>query len=199
MTTLRRACRHGGHRHLPGGRFSSHGGAWVRHHSAHHTRGHAAALQGGGKRSSRPLLVGDLPFGTYEQSPQQAVESAVRLLKEGNMDAVKIEAAYQHGWQQARAVSEGGYSCDGARGAHPAGHQLAGGLPTQGRSAASALKVVQHAQALQEAGCFAVVLECMACSGWQQPSQQPSTFPPSASGQGPCAAVRCLYTMIFWG
>ncbi|GJP30397.1 hypothetical protein CLOM_g1035 [Closterium sp. NIES-68] len=111
--------------------------------------------------ASRPLLVGDLPFGTYEQSPQQAVESAVRLLKEGNMDAVKIEGGIPARVAAARAVSEAGIAVMGHVGLTPQAISSLGGFRPQGRSAASALKVVQHAQALQEAGCFAVVLECM--------------------------------------
>ncbi|CAI5463613.1 unnamed protein product, partial [Closterium sp. Yama58-4] len=111
--------------------------------------------------ASRPLLVGDLPFGTYEQSPQQAVNSAVRLLKEGNMDAVKIEGGIPARVAAARAVSEAGIAVMGHVGLTPQAISSLGGFRPQGRSAASALKVVQHAQALQEAGCFAVVLECM--------------------------------------
>ncbi|CAI5514354.1 unnamed protein product, partial [Closterium sp. Naga37s-1] len=111
--------------------------------------------------ASRPLLVGDLPFGTYEQSPQQAVESAVRLLKEGNMDAVKIEGGIPARVAAARAVSEAGIAVMGHVGLTPQAISSLGGFRPQGRSVASALKVVQHAQALQEAGCFAVVLECM--------------------------------------
>ncbi|CAI5974771.1 unnamed protein product [Closterium sp. NIES-64] len=91
--------------------------------------------------ASRPLLVGDLPFGTYEQSPQQAVNSAVRLLKEGNMDAVKIEGGIPARVAAAQAVSEAGIAVMGHVGLTPQAISSLGGFRPQGRSAASALKV----------------------------------------------------------
>jgi 3-methyl-2-oxobutanoate hydroxymethyltransferase len=109
----------------------------------------------------RPLLVGDLPFGSYEESPQQAVRAAVRLLKEGGMDAVKLEGGSPVRVAAARAVAEAGIAVMGHVGLTPQAISVLGGFRPCGRSAPEALEVVRRALALQEAGCFSIVLECV--------------------------------------
>ncbi|RLN25371.1 hypothetical protein C2845_PM07G39490 [Panicum miliaceum] len=109
----------------------------------------------------RPLIVGDLPFGSYESSPAQAVESAVRLVKEGGVDAVKMEGGALSRVNAAKAIVEAGIAVMGHVGLTPQAISVLGGFRAHGKTVDSALKVVEAALALQEAGCFAVVLECV--------------------------------------
>lgn len=111
--------------------------------------------------AQRPFLIGDLPFGSYERSPQQAIESATRLLKEGGMDAVKLEGGNPARVAAAKAVTEAGIAVMGHVGLTPQAISSLGGFRPQGRTAAEAIKVVQSARALEDAGCFAIVLECV--------------------------------------
>ncbi|KAK1279059.1 hypothetical protein QJS04_geneDACA014758 [Acorus gramineus] len=111
--------------------------------------------------AQRPLLVGDLPFGSYETDNTKAVDSAVRLLKEGGMDAIKLEGGSPSRITAARAVVDTGIAVMGHVGLTPQAISVLGGFRPQGKNKASALKVVETALALQEAGCFSVVLECV--------------------------------------
>jgi 3-methyl-2-oxobutanoate hydroxymethyltransferase len=117
--------------------------------------------QAASRGARTPLLVGDLPFGSYEASPADAVRSAVRLLKEGGMDAVKLEGGGGARVAAAAAVVGAGVAVMGHVGLMPQAISVLGGFRPQGQSAASALKVVREARALQDAGCFACVLECV--------------------------------------
>ncbi|KAF5744397.1 hypothetical protein HS088_TW08G01002 [Tripterygium wilfordii] len=111
--------------------------------------------------ASRPLLVGDLPFGSYESSANQAVDTAVRVLKEGGMDAIKLEGGSPSRITAAKAIVEAGIAVMGHVGLTPQAISVLGGFRPQGKNIASAVKVVETAMALQEAGCFSVVLECV--------------------------------------
>ncbi|KAI3990500.1 hypothetical protein MKX01_022800 [Papaver californicum] len=111
--------------------------------------------------AKRPLLIGDLPFGTYESSSNQAIDTAVRVLKEGAMDAIKLEGGAPSRITAAKAIVEAGIAVMGHVGLTPQAISVLGGFRPQGKNVASALKVVQTAMALQEAGCFSVVLECV--------------------------------------
>lgn len=111
--------------------------------------------------ASRPLLVGDLPFGSYESSSSQAVNTAVRVLKEGGMDAIKLEGGAPSRITAARAIVEAGIAVMGHVGLTPQAISVLGGFRPQGKTISSAVKVVETAMALQEAGCFSVVLECV--------------------------------------
>ncbi|KAH9312046.1 hypothetical protein KI387_027081 [Taxus chinensis] len=111
--------------------------------------------------ASRPLLVGDLPFGTYEESKEQAVASATRMLKEGGMDAIKLEGGTPSRVAAARAIFEAGIAVMGHVGLTPQAISVLGGFRPQGRNVASATKILESALALQDAGCFSIVLECM--------------------------------------
>ncbi|XP_012473355.1 3-methyl-2-oxobutanoate hydroxymethyltransferase 1, mitochondrial [Gossypium raimondii] len=119
---------------------------------------HCRAVARGAKR---PLLVGDLPFGTYETSTSQAVDTAVRILKEGGMDAIKLEGGSPSRITAAKAIVEAGIAVIGHVGLTPQAISVLGGFRPQGKNVASAVKVVETAMALQEAGCFSVVLECV--------------------------------------
>ncbi|MCO5607950.1 hypothetical protein L7F22_062152 [Adiantum nelumboides] len=109
----------------------------------------------------RPLLVGDLPFGSYEQSSAQAVGNATRLLKEGNMDAVKLEGGYGSRVAAAKAIVEAGIAVMGHVGLTPQAISALGGFRPQGQTSSGAMTVLNNALALQESGCFAIVLECL--------------------------------------
>jgi 3-methyl-2-oxobutanoate hydroxymethyltransferase len=107
-----------------------------------------------------PLLVGDLPFGSYEVSDEQAVLTAQRFLKEGGCDAVKLEGGGVM-VQRARAIASTGIPVVGHVGLTPQTATALGGFKAQGRTADRAFRVAQDALALQEAGCCAVVFEAI--------------------------------------
>ncbi|KAK8913847.1 hypothetical protein KSP39_PZI024325 [Platanthera zijinensis] len=111
--------------------------------------------------ASRPLLIGDLPFGYYESSSSQAVSTAVRVLKEGGMDAIKLEGGAPSRISAAKAIVEAGIAVMGHVGLTPQAISVLGGFRPQGKTVSSAVKVVETALALQEVGCFAVVMECV--------------------------------------
>src|SRR3954467_6034630 len=107
-----------------------------------------------------PLMVGDLPFGTYEASDQQAIETAHRFVKEAGCDAVKLEGGGQMA-QRARAIVEAGTPVMGHVGLTPQTATALGGYRAQGRTAERARQVLEDALALQEAGCFSIVFEAI--------------------------------------
>ncbi len=105
-------------------------------------------------------LVGDLPFMSYQVSPQQAVESAGRLMKEGACESVKLEGGQEvaeHVFRIARA----GVPVVGHVGLTPQSVHALGGFKVQGRGADGAEKVLADALALEQAGAFALVLEAI--------------------------------------
>jgi len=107
-----------------------------------------------------PLLVGDLPFGSYEGSDEQAIATAQRFVKEAGCDAVKLERGGTS-VQRARAIVESGIPVMGHVGLTPQTATALGGYKAQGRTAERALSVARDAIALQEAGCFSIVLEAI--------------------------------------
>jgi 3-methyl-2-oxobutanoate hydroxymethyltransferase len=107
-----------------------------------------------------PLLVGDLPFGSYEASDEQAVATAQRFVKEAGCDAVKIERGGTT-VQRARAIVDAGIPVMGHVGLTPQTAATTGGFRARGRTADEALAVFESALALQEAGCFALVFEAV--------------------------------------
>jgi 3-methyl-2-oxobutanoate hydroxymethyltransferase len=107
-----------------------------------------------------PFLIGDLPFGSYEASDEQAVATAQRFIKEAGCDAVKLERGGTS-VQRARAIVESGIPVMGHVGLTPQTATALGGYKAQGRTAGNALAVARDALALQEAGCFAIVFEAI--------------------------------------
>jgi len=114
----------------------------------------AAAVRRG---LSTPLLVGDMPFGSYERSNEQAVENAQRFVKEAGCDAVKVESSAV----RARAIVRAGVPVMGHVGLTPQTATALGGYRAQGRTAERARAVLDEALELQAAGCFAIVFEAI--------------------------------------
>jgi len=108
----------------------------------------------------RPLIVGDMPFGSYQVSDQEAVRNAVRFVKEGRADTVKLEGAGRM-LPRVRAIVESGIPVMGHLGLTPQSATALGGYKAQGRTAARARKMLADALALQEAGCYSLVLEAV--------------------------------------
>ena len=108
-----------------------------------------------------PLLVGDMPFGSYERSDEQAIGTAVRFLKEAGCDAVKLEGGGSMSTARARAIVSAGIPVMGHVGLTPQTATALGGYCAQGRSADAAARVAADALALQDAGCFSIVFEAI--------------------------------------
>lgn len=110
------------------------------------------------RAAERAFVVADLPFGTYEVSPEQAVESSVRMMKLSGANAVKFEGGRRIA-RQVRAVTDAGIPFCGHLGFTPQSENALGGHRVQGRGQDGIDALVADALALQEAGAFAVVLE----------------------------------------
>jgi 3-methyl-2-oxobutanoate hydroxymethyltransferase len=108
-----------------------------------------------------PLLIGDLPFGSYEVSDEQAIATAVRMVKEAGCAAVKLEGGSEAPARRARAIVNAGIPVMGHVGLTPQTSTALGGWKAQGRTAEAAARIGAHALALQQAGCFALVFEAI--------------------------------------
>ena len=108
----------------------------------------------------RPLVIADLPFGSYQVSDEQAVETGVRFVKEAAADAVKLEGAGPM-LSRVRALTSSGIPVMGHIGLTPQTATMLGGFKAQGRNAAKAVQLYEDALALEAAGCFAIVLEAV--------------------------------------
>jgi 3-methyl-2-oxobutanoate hydroxymethyltransferase len=118
-------------------------------------------LAGAARRGlSTPLLVGDLPFGSYEASNEKAIATAQRFVKEAGCDAVKLERGGICA-ERAKAIVDAGIPVMGHVGLTPQTAVSLGGYRSQGRTAERALEVAHDALALQAAGCFAIVFEAV--------------------------------------
>jgi 3-methyl-2-oxobutanoate hydroxymethyltransferase len=112
------------------------------------------------RAARRPLVVGDLPFGTYEVSDEQAVASAIRMVKEGGADVVKLEGAGRM-LSRVQAIADSNIGIMGHVGLTPQSATKLGGFKAQGRTGVAAKQLFDDALALQEAGAFAIVLEAV--------------------------------------
>ena len=107
-----------------------------------------------------PLLVADLPFGSYEASDQLAIATAQRFVKEAGCDAVKLERGGTSA-DRARAIVDAGIPVMGHIGLTPQTATALGGYRAQGRTATRAIEMARDAVALEEAGCFSIVFEAI--------------------------------------
>lgn len=119
----------------------------------HHTRGVA-------RGAVNALVVADLPFMAYHRSVCQAVENAGRLIKEGGAQAVKLEGGAEF-CPEIRAIVRASIPVVGHLGLTPQSIHALGGFKVQGKTLKAAQKLIADAQALEDAGAFAVVLECI--------------------------------------
>jgi 3-methyl-2-oxobutanoate hydroxymethyltransferase len=110
--------------------------------------------------AKRPIVIADMPFGSYEESDEQAVRNAVRLVKEGGADAVKLERGGTS-IARARAIVGAGIPVMGHVGLTPQTATVLGGFKAQGRTAERARQLIEDAKALEAAGCFSIVLEAV--------------------------------------
>jgi 3-methyl-2-oxobutanoate hydroxymethyltransferase len=107
-----------------------------------------------------PLMVGDMPMGSYESSNELAVQNAQRLVKETGCQAVKLEAG-GISVERARSIVRSGIPVMGHVGLTPQTATALGGYKTQGKTAQSAIQLCEDALALQSVGCFAIVFEAV--------------------------------------
>ncbi len=118
---------------------------------------HAKAVKRGIKTA---LMVVDLPFGTYQASPQEAYHNAARLMKEAGAHAVKLEGGANMA-ETVRLLTQGGIPVMGHVGLTPQSVHVFGGNKVQGRTPDAAEEILNASQALQEAGAFSLVLEAI--------------------------------------
>jgi 3-methyl-2-oxobutanoate hydroxymethyltransferase len=117
----------------------------------HHTRAVTRAVK-------RALVIGDMPFLSYQASVEQAVINAGRFLKEGRAQAVKLEGGASV-IEQVRAIVKAGIPVQGHLGLTPQSIAQLGGFKVQGKDAETAKRLIDDALALVDAGCFSIVLE----------------------------------------
>ena len=108
----------------------------------------------------RPLLVADMPFGSFQVSDEQAVEHAVRFVRDGGAHAVKLEGAGTS-LSRAAAIVDAGIPVIGHVGLTPQSATALGGYRAQGRTASEAQRILDGARSLEQAGCCAIVLEAI--------------------------------------
>ena len=108
--------------------------------------------------AAHPLLIGDLPFMSFQVSPEEAIRTAGRFVKEGGMEAVKIEGGSEVS-KTVESICRVGIPVPGHIGVTPQTATLHGGYRIQGRGVDSGDKLVEDAKSLEEAGVFGIVLE----------------------------------------
>jgi len=137
-----------------------------------------------------PLLIGDLPFGSFEGSNEQAVESAQRYVKEAGCDAVKLERGGAS-VDRARAIVRSGIPVMGHVGLTPQTASALGGFKTQGKTAEAAARLAEEALALQSVGCFAIVFEAVPAAVTEEIVER-LDVPTIGIGAGPATAGQVL-------
>ena len=130
-----------------------------------------------------PLLIGDMPFMSYQISAAQALGNAGRFLKEASMDAVKLEGGRERA-EAVRAIVAAGIPVVGHLGLTPQSVHQMGGFRAQGKTATTAKRLIEDALILEQAGCFAIVLESIPTQLGRLVSQK-LTIPTIGIGAGP--------------
>ncbi len=120
----------------------------------------AAATRGASRADRAPLVIADMPFMSFQPSDRDAILAAGRFVKEAGADAVKVEGAGPT-LERIRAIVGAGIPVMGHLGLTPQSATALGGFRAQGRTADAALQLVEDAVAVQAAGAFALVLECV--------------------------------------
>lgn len=107
-----------------------------------------------------PLIIGDMPFGSYNRSKEEAIYNATRLMKEAGVDTVKVEGG-RSVVETVRAIVQAGIPVMGHIGVTPQTVSQLGGYKARGKQASEAKALVEDALALEEAGAFAIEMECI--------------------------------------
>ncbi len=141
---------------------------------------HCKAVARGTKRA---FTVGDMPFMSYQVERSEAVRNAGRFLKEGNMDSIKLEGGREVA-DTVRAIVAAGIPVMGHIGLTPQSATKLGGFKVQGKSAEAARRLLEDALLLEEAGCYAIVLEAIPAAVGRVVSQK-LTIPTIGIGAGP--------------
>lgn len=144
------------------------------------------------RSAPRSLVVADLPFGSYQASPEQAVTTAVRFMKEGHAHAVKLEGG-QAFTPHIRALTNAGIPVMGHLGFTPQSEHNLGGYRVQGRDGEAARELLAHAHAVQEAGAFAVVMEMVSAEAAKNVTGE-LLIPTVGIGAGP----HCDGQVLVW-
>ncbi|MEG1479469.1 MAG: 3-methyl-2-oxobutanoate hydroxymethyltransferase [Kiritimatiellia bacterium] len=129
-----------------------------------------------------PMLITDLPFGSYQSGDDEGFRNALRLIKEGGADGVKLEGG-ERCVPLIRRLVETGIPVCGHVGMTPQSCLAMGGFKVQGRDAEAAKRLIHDAKALESAGCFAIVLECVPATLGQAVTQS-VTIPVIGIGAG---------------
>ena len=142
--------------------------------------------------ASNALLIGDMPFMSYQVSPSEALRNAGRFLQEAGMDAVKLEGGRAR-LDAVRAIVGSGIPVLGHLGLTPQSVNQLGGFTTQGRIAEEAGEILTDAMALEDAGCFGIVLESVPSRLAEYISNK-LTIPSIGIGAGPGCDGQVLVT-----
>jgi len=151
----------------------------------HHTKAVRRALK-------YALLVGDMPYMSYQVSPEEAVVNAGRFMKEAGCDAIKLEW-FNGVIEITQAIVKAGIPVMGHIGLTPQTASQLGGFKVQGKSAQAAQKLIDSAIALEDVGCFSVVLECIPDKVSEVITEK-LTIPTIGIGAGPYCDGQVLVT-----
>ena len=149
------------------------------------------------KGAPNTFIIGDMPFGSYNESIEQAIHNATRLTKETNCDCVKLEGGAAV-VDVVRAIVKAGVNVMGHIGLTPQTASSVGGFKVQGGTPESALQLIKDAQALEEAGAFAIVLECVPV-GVGKAVSEAVKVPILGIGAGPHVDCQVLVTQDLLG
>ena len=138
-----------------------------------------------------------MPFGSYNSSVEKAVENATRLIKETNCDCVKLEGGQKYA-HVVKAIVEAGIPVMGHIGLTPQNATQLGGFKVQGGTPESALEIIKDAKALEEAGAFSIVLECVPV-GVGEAVTKSVAVPILGIGAGPHVDCQVLVTQDLLG
>jgi len=149
------------------------------------------------KGAPNTWIVGDMPFGSYHESDEQAVHNAVRLVKETGCDCIKLEGGIEMA-SRIRAIVNSGILVMGHIGLTPQTATAVGGFKVQGGTPESAKKLIEDAKVLEECGAFSIVLECVP-KGVAKAVTDSVKVPILGIGAGPDVDCQVLVTQDLLG
>ncbi|KAG7877815.1 hypothetical protein KL925_000851 [Ogataea polymorpha] len=139
---------------------------------------------------NQKFVIADLPFGSFEASVSQCVESAVKLMKLGKIGSLKVEGGFEHG-EQIKRLIEIGIPVTGHIGLKPQQFNAVGGYRVQGRKAQDAANIIKEAEYLRDIGCSMLLLECIPHKVAQYLTEK-LDIPTIGIGSGPGTSAQVL-------